>query len=303
MTEKVQPMPDFLAIITAMSTKPYAVIFAGTPDFAVPSLLALQASPHFDVRLVISQPDKPVGRKREIVPTPVKQAAVQCGIEVLQPDNINQEYPHIEHDYLVVVAYGQILKEPILAAPSIAAVNVHASLLPRWRGASPMQSSILHGDTETGITIQRMVKALDAGPIFSQKTLPLRGTETVVHLHDTLADMGAKLLCETLHRLPDETPQDETQVTVCHKLSKETGELNPLQMSAVDVDRHIRALVPWPGVTVPTDNMRIKVLEASLTEVPGSVPLICKDSVLHLVTVQPPGKPPMSAKAWQHGRR
>ena len=283
---------------------PYSIIFAGTPEFAVPSLKALVDSPDFDVNLVISQPDKPVGRKQEFVPTPVKQVAQTLGIEVAQPENINAfPFPLSSFDFLVVVAYGQILKQPILDAPKIAPVNLHASLLPRWRGASPMQSSILHDDKETGVTIQRMVKALDAGPVLSQAKLPLKGDETITNLHDTLAAMGAKLLPETLRQPLTETKQDEAEATICHKLTRDMGALNPLNMTAEEVHRYVRALVPWPGVTIATDNTRIKILESSLVEVPHSVPLICKNSVLYLITVQPPGKAAMAADAWQHGRR
>lgn len=285
-----------------MSKPPYSVIFAGTPEFAVPSLNALIESDDFDVKLVISQPDKPVGRKQKILPTPVKKAALAAGTRVLQPADINAEYPTIEHDYLVVVAYGQILKEHILSAPKIIAVNLHASLLPRWRGASPMQHSLLEDDAETGITVQRMVKALDAGPILSQKALPLTGTETILHLHDTLAAMGATLLVNTLRNLPEETEQTGN-VTICHKLTRAMGELDPTCMTAEEIERHVRALVPWPGVAVNIEGERIKLHIVSLIATETSVPLPCKDSVLHLVTVQPESKSPMPAIAWKHGRK
>lgn len=285
-----------------MPNAPFSIIFAGTPAFAVPSLRALADDPLFDVKLVISQPDKPVGRKQEVLPTPVKAAALEAGINVLQPEDINTEYPDIDHDFLVVVAYGQILKQNILDAPRIAPVNLHASLLPRWRGASPMQSSILHGDTETGVTVQRMVQALDAGPILGKQALPLHGEETIAELHDTLADMGATLLRDTLKNPLQETEQDETQVTHCHKLTKDMGVINPETMTAADVHRHVRALVPWPGVRCSVHGEEVKLIQTSLTEVEESIPLSCNDADLHIVLLQPPGKKPMTAKAWERGK-
>ena len=286
-----------------MANTPKSIIFAGTPEFAVPTLKSLINDNAFDVKLVISQPDKPVGRKQEIHPTPVKQAALEAGISILQPQDINKEYPNIDHDFLVVVAYGQILKEHILSAPTIAPVNLHASLLPRWRGASPMQSAIIHGDTETGITIQRMVKELDAGPILAQQSMPLQENETIETLHDTLAAMGAALLTSTLKKPLSETPQVASEVRTCHKLSKELGTIDPSTMKAVDLDRHVRALVPWPGVRVSINGEDVKLIKVSLTEKKNSVPLRCCDTDIFLVTVQPAGKKPMPANDWKHGRQ
>lgn len=284
-------------------SSPLRIIFAGTPEFAVPCLQALVDDSAFDVRLVISQPDKPVGRKQEVVATPVKRAALDAGIEVLQPHNINTEYPDIEHDVLVVVAYGQILKQHIIDAPTIAPVNVHASLLPRWRGASPMQSAMLAGDTETGVTIQRMVAALDAGPILAQAPYPLTEDTTISTLHDDLALLGAKLLVETLKKPLTETEQDESLVTVCHKLNRNTGDVDPTTMTAQDICTHVRALVPWPGVRCTVDGEDIKLITVSLEATNESIELPCKNSTLHLCTVQPPGKTVMTGQAWQRGRK
>lgn len=288
-----------------MSPSKMSIVFAGTPDFAVPSLKALIADDAFDVKLVISQPDKPVGRSQEVLPTPVKKAALDAGIPVEQPENINtfQHFNISTFQFLVTVAYGQILKQPILDLPEVAPVNLHASLLPHWRGASPMQSAILNGDRQTGVTIQRMVKELDAGPILAQESLALHGTETITQLHDSLAAMGARLLVETVKKPLTETPQDETKATFCRKLTKDMGTFDPKRMTAQEIDRHVRALVPWPGVRTKLHNEDVKLIEVSLEEKEGSVPLQCKDSVLHLVTVQPAGKKPMSADAWERGRK
>jgi len=278
------------------------IIFAGTPDFAVPALKALIDNPHIDVIAVISQPDKPVGRKKKITASPVKVAAEAAGIHVLQPRNINTEYPQMEHDYLVVVAYGQILKQPILDAPRIAALNVHASLLPRWRGASPLQHTLLQGDHETGVTVQRMVAALDAGPILSQSAYSVKPRETIETLHDTLSDMGAKLLEKTVMDFPEEHKQDESEVTVCHKLTRVMGDVDPSTMTAIEIDRHVRALVPWPGVRCTVHGEMVKLLETSLEPCTHSIPLTCKDSIVHIVTLQPPGKQKMSGADFMHGR-
>ena len=278
------------------------IIFAGTPDFAVPALLALISNPHINVKAVISQPDKPVGRKKEVLATPVKAAAQSAGIPVLQPQNINTDYPEMSHDYLVVVAYGQILRQPILDAPRKAALNLHASLLPRWRGASPMQHTLLHGDTETGVTVQRMVKALDAGPILSQSAYTVTPRETIQTLHDTLAEMGAKLLEETLLSPPEEYAQDESEVTLCHKLTRAMGDVDPSTMTATEIDRHVRALVPWPGVRCSIQGQMVKLLETRLEPNADSIPLTCKNSIVHVVSVQPPGKRKMSGADFMRGR-
>lgn len=282
---------------------PYSVIFAGTPDIAVPSLQALIDDPEFDVTLVITQPDKPAGRKKMLTAPPIKDCALAAGIEVMQPEDINAEYPNLDHDYLVVVAYGQILKQHILDAPTIAPVNVHPSLLPRWRGPSPMKSALLAGDTETGVTIQRMVASLDAGPILSQVITPIEERETIVQLQDRLMTMGATLLVNTLKKPLTETEQDASQVTKCHKVHRKTGSIDPSSLTAIEVDRHVRALVPWPGVRCPVEGHDVKLIETSLTEVDGSIPLQCNNSTLYIKSLQPPGKTPMSSEAWLRGLR
>jgi len=285
-----------------MSESPIRVIFAGTPDFAVPSLEALVKDPQFEVMLVISQPDKPVGRKQELQATPVKACALKHGIEVVQPEDINL-YPlsTIHFDFLVAVAYGQILKQDILDAPQIAPVNVHASLLPQWRGASPMQSAILAGDLQTGVTIQRMVKKLDAGPILSQVVLPLEQHTTIDTLHDQLASAGAALLIDTLSKPLVENEQEEEAMSICHKLNRKMGNVDVATMNAEEIDRHVRALVPWPGVRVHLAGQEVKLLTVSLIPTEDSIPLQCKESELHIVRLQPPGKKPMTGLAWHRG--
>jgi methionyl-tRNA formyltransferase len=285
-----------------MSKAPLRVIFAGTPKIAVTSLKALIDDPAFDVILVITQPDKPVGRKKIIQESPVKIYALQAGIKVLQPQDINTDYPDSDHDILVVVAYGQILKQEILDAPRIAPVNLHPSLLPRWRGPSPMKSAILAGDTETGVTIQRMVKKLDAGPILSQMMTPIDERETQTSLEHRLSAAGAKLLVHTLKMPLEETKQDESNVTTCHKMNRSVGNLDLETLTAEEVDRHVRALVPWPGVKVVLEGQEVKLLETSLVETKESISVQCKDTELHIISLQPPGKNSMSGQAWHRGR-
>ena len=282
---------------------PIPVIFAGTPDFAVSSLKALIDDPEFDVQLVITQPDKPVGRKQKLTPSPVKVAAVEAGIPVEQPENMNSfQLIADSFQFLIVVAYGQILNQKILDAPKIAAVNLHPSLLPRWRGATPMQSSILANDSETGVTLQRIVKELDAGPILNAISTPLSRTETIETLHDQLADIGAKLLIDTLKKPLTETEQDESKVMHCKKLTRTMGDVDPREMTAEEIDRHVRALVPWPGVRCAVEGEEVKLIETSRIETPESVALPCKGSILYVTKIQPPGKTVMKGSDWMRGR-
>jgi methionyl-tRNA formyltransferase len=280
---------------------PISLWFLGTSEFAVSSLEALSKDPAFRIDLAITQPDRPTGRKQVLTPPPVKLIAEKQGIPVLQPENINDAtLPSDRPDFLVIVAFGQILSQKILDIPTVAPVNVHGSLLPRWRGASPIHHAILTGDTETGVTVQKVVKELDAGPILSQKKVAIGPRETFSSLYDTLAPIGAALLCETLKKPLKPVEQDATHVTVCRKLSREDGFVDPATMTADEIDRKARALTPWPGVTM-TD---VKLLETSLEPTPHSTPLPCaKNSILHLVKVQPAGGKPMSGSDWMRGRQ
>lgn len=285
---------------------PLHILFAGTPAFAVPSLKALADNPSFMIDLVITQPDKPVGRKGIVTPPPVKVAAEKLGIPVWQPADINKEEMPTPNplrptpDFLVVVAYGQLLKEPLLALPKIAPVNVHASLLPRWRGASPIQHAILAGDSETGVAVQRMVKALDEGPILAQEKTRIGARETFTELHDRLAKTGAHLLVQTLLSDAKPKPQTESGVTLCKKLTRASGAVDPSLMTAIEIDRRVRAFHPWPGVTMEGS---LKILESALQSAPGDVPLPCKDdTTLYLLTVQPAGGKPMSGEEWKRGK-
>ena len=284
-----------------------SIWFLGTSAFAIPSLEALIANPEFSVDLVITQPNRPAGRKKELLPPPVKIVAEQNGLKIIQPENINHDSPFsilhspfVRPDYLVVVSFGQILSQQILDIPRVAPVNIHGSLLPRFRGASPIHHAILAGDRETGVTVQRMVKELDAGPILAQERTPMDPRETYASLHDRLASMGAQLLLKTLASSLTETPQNQKHVTVCRKLTRADGTVDPMAMTAEQIDRKVRALNPWPGVT----HGGLKILETALTPVQDSTPLPCTEgTILHLVTVQPAGKKPMTGAEWSRGKR
>lgn len=287
----------------------HSVIFCGTPAFAVPSLAALTEDPGFAISLVITQPDKPVGRSYTLTPPPVKLYAEQHHLRVFQPENINEElpayltqHPDLLPDFLVVVAYGSILKQHILDLPRIAPINVHASLLPRWRGASPIEHSILAGDSETGVSIQIMAAKLDAGPVLAFARTPIDARDTAVDLRNRLSALGASLLRETLLRPLSPIPQPEVGITICRKLSREDGHVSLSTHTAEEIDRRIRAFQPWPGVVLLPED--VKLLDASLESRPGAVPLTCKDgTTLFLLTVQPAGKRPMPADAWMRGKR
>lgn len=299
------------------------VVFMGTPDFAVASLDAV-VDLGYDV-LVVTQPDRPVGRKRVMTPSPVKRRALELGLTVLQPEKIRDTEsvealrsfaPHL----MVTAAYGQILPKRVLAIPSAGAVNVHASLLPRWRGAAPIQRAIIAGDSETGVTLMEMVQALDAGPMIESRAIPIEQTDTFGTLHDKLAELGARICRETLPEYVagkrKATPQDEIGVTYAEKIER-VDEFIDWRRSAFEVDRQIRGLYPWPGATaVMADGQTVKIWRArpvgvSTSSVPigvgarlnAALLVQCGEGVLELEEVQPAGKRRMAASAWFAGLR
>lgn len=277
------------------------IIFCGTPEFAVPSLEALINDDAFSVDLVITQPDKPVGRKQVLTPPPVKVCAKQHGIPVAQPEKLNDMWQSLDvpqPDFVVVVAYGQLVSKDVLAWPKIAPINVHGSLLPKLRGASPIQHTILSDESAAGITLQRMVSKLDAGPILAQQSVSIDPRETTETLHHKLMQMSADLLPKTLKHPLTETKQEESAATFCKKLSRADGMVDPQTMTAEEIDRRVRALTPWPGVTWNDK----KILQTELSETPDSYALPCKDNtMLYITMIQPAGKKPMTGAAWNHG--
>jgi len=229
------------------------IVFAGTPEFAVPSLRALLNSPH-EVIAVLTQPDRPAGRGRKTAVGPVKLAALDADVVVMQPatlrdSSVQQTLRDLQLDLLVVVAYGQLLPPDVLSIPRIACLNVHASLLPRWRGASPIQTAVLSGDKETGITLMQMEAGLDTGPVYCAQRTAIGMHETAGQLHDRLAIMGGELLAANLDAILERelkpAPQSLAGITYAGRISKADGLIDWMQ-SAIHIDRQIRAFNPWP---------------------------------------------------------
>ncbi|MDA8230891.1 MAG: methionyl-tRNA formyltransferase [Magnetospirillum sp.] len=284
--------------------------FMGTPDFAVPILAALLDAGHRVVR-VYSQPPRPAGRGHKEQPSPVHAFAAARGVEVRTPKSLKSAEEHesfraLGLDAAVVAAYGLILPKAILDAPRLGCLNVHASLLPRWRGAAPIQRAILAGDSETGITIMRMDEGLDTGAMLLREAVPITARTTAAGLHDRLAAMGARMIVEALDglaagRLAAE-PQPGDGVTYARKLEKEEGRLD-WSRPAADLERMVRALNPWPGVWCELGGERVKVLAAEAVlvgGVPGTVlddhlTIACDGGALRLRRVQRAGKAPLAA--------
>lgn len=295
------------------------VVFMGSPDFALPTLAALDR--HYSVAGVITQPDRPAGRGRVLTPSPVKQLAVQLGIDVIQPVKLRE--PEAQEaliawapDLIVVAAFGQILRASVLELPRYGCVNVHASLLPRWRGAAPIQAAILHGDAESGVTIMKMDAGIDTGAILSQRAMPILPEDTAGSLSVRLAEEGANLLIETLPAYLAGAvalvAQDETRATYASMLTKEQGELD-FSKPAETLERQVRAFQPWPGAYAFFQGEMLKVLRA---HVDGSAAVPSQRGIVHnmpavgtalgwlvLDEVQPAGKRPMSGDVFLRGAR
>lgn len=230
--------------------KKIRTIFIGTPDFAVPSLRSLVADPDFQVLGVVTQPDKKVGRKQVLTPSPVKAAAEEMGLPVWQPASVKKFAPTSQVDVIVVVAYSQIIPENLLDYPRYGAVNVHGSLLPRYRGAACIQAAVEHGDRETGITIMKMDKGLDTGPILAQYKVPIAADDTAGMLFEKLSETGAKVLIPALKRyIKGEIKpqaQDDSLSSYVGMLKKDDGRIN-WTLDAARIESFIRSRLPWPG--------------------------------------------------------
>ncbi|MFI8418565.1 methionyl-tRNA formyltransferase [Serratia sp. NPDC078593] len=300
------------------------IIFAGTPDFAARHLDALLSSAH-QVVGVFTQPDRPAGRGNKLTPSPVKVLAEQHQLPVFQPTSLRpEENQHLvsdlNADLMVVVAYGLILPQAVLEMPRLGCINVHGSLLPRWRGAAPIQRALWAGDDETGVTIMQMDVGLDTGDIMHKISCPIEATDTSASLYGKLAELGPKGLLTTLQQLVEGTVkrevQNEAQVTYAEKLSKEEARLD-WRLSATQLERCIRAFNPWPVSYFVVDEQPIKVWQASaITEEscdaqPGTIikadkqgiQVATADGVLCLLQLQPAGKKPMSAQDLLNSRR
>ena len=245
------------------------IIFMGTPYSAVPTLNKLNQK--YNIVSVVTQPDRPKGRGRKLAPPPVKVFAEDMGIPVLQPPTLCQpdvvaQLQALNPDIIIVVAYGQILKKNILAMPKLGCLNIHASLLPRWRGAAPILAAIRAGDAETGVTIMKMARGLDTGAILRKRAISITVNDTRQSLTETLAHLGADLLIDTLLDWIEQNitlePQDDTLATLAPRVEKKDG-LIDWQQSAIEIDRHVRAFYPWPGTFGYWHDKLIKIISVS----------------------------------------
>lgn len=292
------------------------IIFAGTPEFSVPVLHVLLESAH-DVVAVYTQPDRPAGRGRRTKASPVKRLAMEHELPVCQPRTLRDAPTQAvleayQADVMVVVAYGLILPAAVLAMPRLGCINVHASLLPRWRGAAPIQRAILAGDRKTGVTLMQMDAGLDTGPVLASLACPIASDDTGGRLHDRLAQLGARLLKENLKRVEQgqlvPQGQDEVLATYAEKLDKREAAID-WALSAEDIGRKVRAFNPWPVAETRYTDRQFRVWEAipastdDTEQAPGTVlaagkagiDVACGTGTLRLVTVQLPGARPVSA--------
>jgi methionyl-tRNA formyltransferase len=289
------------------------IAFMGSPDFAVPALRALHRAGHI-VAAVYCQPPRPAGRGQAFRRCPAHCAADELGLPVRTPPRLRTDpdtqaaFAALDLDVAVVAAYGLILPQPMLDAPRRGCLNIHASLLPRWRGAGPIQAAILAGDSETGITIMQMEAGLDTGPILLHQAVPITPTTTNATLHDALAALGATLILDALATAPVPVPQPDTGATYAPKLTREDGRIDWSQPAAA-IDRQIRAFNPWPGCFTTLHGAPIKILTAAPTEAtgtPGTVidhelTVACGDQALNLTKVQLPGRAALDARAFLRG--
>jgi methionyl-tRNA formyltransferase len=284
------------------------IVFVGTAAFGVPSLRALVRAGH-DVPLVVTQPDRP-GHRLRVTPPPVKVAAGELHLRVAQPGRIGGEealaaLQAAKPELMVVVAYGQILPGDVLRLPPRGVLNVHASLLPRHRGAAPVARAVLAGDRVTGVTIMQMDEELDHGPILSVRETEIGPYEDAASLTDRLAELGADLLVETLGRLGDvrPAPQDHSRATLAPKLRKQEGELD-WSLSSEEIDRRVRALASVPGTWLALPQGQVKVLSGHpVGDADRGLKVETRDGVYVVDEVQPPGGRRMPAEAWLRGRR
>jgi len=292
--------------------------FLGSPDFAVPSLRALRAAGH-EIAAVYCQPPRPAGRGKHETRCPVHRVAEELGLAVRTPARLRHDaaehaaFAALGLDAAVVVAYGLILPAAMLEAPRRGCLNIHASLLPRWRGAAPIHAAILAGDTETGVTIMRMDEGLDTGPILLARAVPIGPRATTPELHDTLAALGAGMALEALADDPPARPQPNEGATAAPKLSKADGKLDWREDAAL-LDRKVRACEPWPGTFFEYGGTAIRVLEAEpappdaavVAPPPGTVldglpTVACGAGALRLLRLQRPGRAPMAAEEFLRG--
>ncbi|MCO8162385.1 methionyl-tRNA formyltransferase [Pseudomonas sp. 21LCFQ010] len=288
-------------------TEPLRIVFAGTPEFAAEHLKALLDSP-YQIVAVYTQPDRPAGRGQKLMPSPVKQLAQQHNVPVLQPPTLRDaqaqaELAALQPDLMVVVAYGLILPQVVLDIPRLGCINSHASLLPRWRGAAPIQRAVQAGDAESGVTVMRMEAGLDTGPMLLKSVTPISADDTGGGLHDRLAELGPPAVLQAIAGLADGSltgeVQDDSLATYAHKLNKDEARLD-WSRPAIELERLIRAFNPWPICHSTLAGEALKVLAASLADgsgVPGTILdaskdgllVACGEQALRLTRLQLPG--------------
>jgi len=295
------------------------LVFMGTPDFAAPALRALHRAGHTIVG-VYCQPPKPSGRGQIVQKTPIHNVAEELGLSVHTPKSLRDEVEQntlaaLSPDVIVVAAYGLILPQAVLDIPRLGCLNIHGSLLPRWRGAAPIHRALLAGDTQTGITIMKMEAGLDTGPMYIKGVLPITSQTTAQALHDEMAGLGARLIVTALedmvHGTLLATPQPEEGVTYAAKLTREDGVIY-WSRPAVEIERQVRALNPWPGTFFACGDEKIKILKAALVPAMSGVAgtllhddftIACGQDALRLEIVQRAGKTPTDAQAVLRGLR
>jgi len=273
-----------------------SIIFMGTPDFSVPALQRLAAQGDFHISLVVTQPDRPKGRGKKLSPSPVKTAALKLGLDVFQPEKLNTEAAvekllSLQPDFFVVAAFGQILSQKILDIPKVFPINIHASLLPKYRGASPIQAAISNMDKLTGITTMVMAKEMDAGNILLSSSTPVSTQDTAQDIHDRLGVIGADLIVKTIHDILanrlEPTPQDHSKATYVKLLKKKDG-LIDWNLSSREIQAHINAMTPWPGAFTHLGNRRIKIYKVQSSDLPfdhePGVIFRCDKQGIHVAT-------------------
>jgi len=297
------------------------IAFMGTPDFAVVALNALHAAGH-DIAAVYCQPPRPAGRGHKLQPSPVQKRAEELGLPVRHPKSLKkdaearQAFKDLNLDVAVVAAYGLILPQEVLDAPKHGCINIHGSLLPRWRGAAPIQRAILAGDDKSGICIMQMEAGLDTGPVLLQGEVPITNTTTAQTLHDALAKQGGELIVETLAAIAKgqplpAVPQTDNGTIYAEMLTKEDGRIDWTK-PAIDIERQLRALHPWPGVWCMQNDQRVKVLEVAVDKPHGThgkpgeildrhLVIACGSGTLKLVKIQPQDRKPMDGLSFMNG--
>ena len=296
------------------------LVFMGTPDFAA-NILQKLINEDYDISLVVSQPDRPVGRKKELLPTPVKKVALKYHIPIFQPEKIKNDHQtvfDVKPDIIITAAYGQIIPKTLLNTPSLGCINVHASLLPKYRGGAPIHWAIMDGSTETGVTIMYMSEAMDTGDIISQASIPIKETDDVGMLFEKLSHVGAELLIDTLPkieaRVNERYPQDHKQATYAYNIKREQ-ELIDWTKDSIDIYNQIRGLNPWPTAYTTIKDMNVKVFKSERMskhsdEKSGTIIDVSTDGIivvcgeghlLRLLDIQIAGKKRMAMKDLLNG--